>query len=600
MLRLKWLIAFCAAGAGIWLVYVGIKFLVPPPPLNVLLITLDTTRADRFGCYGYEPAQTPTLDRLAREGILFERAATAAPLTLPAHATLLTGKYPPEHGLHYNGQNSLGTEIPLLTEILGNRGYRTGAFIGAMVLRAKFGLARGFQVYDDDIRGAEPTTGHHDRMRTGETVVSSALAWLQRQPTSKPFFCWVHLYDPHHPYLPHEDLFGTKFIDRPYDGEMAYIDQQVERLVSDLQARGLTERTLVIIVGDHGESLGEHGESTHAYMLYESTMRVPLIATAPRLISPGTRVTGPVSLVDVYPTILDCLQVPLPQPTLGRSLVPAFRGHDLAPGTCYGETDQPFGEFHFAPLKSLTTERWKFVRTPQIELYDLQADRAELKNLAAQHPAEVHDLDAQLSELEQRMNRGTAPATQLTAKEQRALESLGYAGGNSKPSDIKAAPQLRDIKDMIKSVTHYNEALSLMEVEAYAQAEAVLRPLTIAVPDMFIAHHNLGVCLAAQDQNEKAILSYRRALELRDDGRTRIELGKMYILTSQWSAAIPHLKAAVQQLPDSPRPSFYWGEALRGLHQPQEARQQYRRALKINPRYTPARQALHHLDTSIP
>ncbi len=599
MLRLKWLMALLAAGAGICLVYLGVMYFLPAAPLNVLLITLDTTRADRFGCYGYQSALTPTLDRLAREGILFEKASTPAPLTLPAHASLLTGTYPPEHGLHYNGQNSLGREIPLLPEILNQRGYQTGAFIGAMVLRAKFGIARGFQVYDDNIQGAEPDSGHHDRMRPGETVVDSALSWLQRQK-SKPFFCWVHLYDPHHPYQPHEDRFGTKFLKRPYDGEIAYVDQQIERLINDLKSRGLAERTMVIVVGDHGESLGEHGESTHAYMLYEATMHVPLVMKAPHLISPDTRVKGRVSLVDVYPTILDSLQIPLPRPTLGRSLRPAFRGQNLSPGAVYGESDQPFGEFHFASLKSLTTERWKYVRTPKKELYDLTADPAELHNLAAEHPDEVQELDGQLTELEQKMSQGEAPTTHLTAREKRALESLGYAGGNTRPPQADQNLKLPDIKDMIQWVTLYNDALSLMEKEDYSRAEAILRSVTVAVPDMFIAHHNLGICLAAQEQNEKAILSYRRALELRDDGKTRIELGKMYILTSQWAAAIPHLQTAVKQLPDSPRPAFYWGEALRGQGKPREARQQYLRALRMNPRFTPALQALRYLDATTP
>ena len=437
-------------------------------------------------------------------------------------------------------------------------------------------------------------------MRPAETVVDTALGWLRRQNSSKPFFCWVHLYDPHHPYLAHEDLFGTKFQSQPYDAEVAYVDQQIERLVNDLEARGLTHNTLIIVAGDHGEGLGDHGESTHAYMLYESTMRVPLIMKSPRHITRNQRVPGPVSLVDMYPTILDCLNIPVPRPVTGRSLRPAFRGRPIDPGICYGETDQPFGEIHFAPLKSLTTDRWKYVRTHRVELYDLQEDPAELHNPAAQRLDQVRDLDAQLAQLELRMVSGDAPAANLTDREKRALESLGYGGGIAKSSTPPKLPELPDIKDMIEPVSQYNDALELMEKEDYVKAEALLRVVTRTVPIMFIAHHNLGICLAAQGQNEQAILSYRRALELRDEGRTHIELGKMYILTSQWAAAIPHLKNAVSHLPTSPRPSFYWGEALRGLGKPQEAREQYRRALQINPRYTPARDALRRLGSPGP
>lgn len=596
MMRIKWLFLLLAVGIGLFGLYQGIASLLTPPPINVLLVTLDTTRSDRLGCYGYQAAQTPTLDDLAARGVLFERAATAVPMTLPSHVTLLTGLQPPEHGLHYNGQNSLGREIPTLAELLKLKGYQTAAFIGAVVLQAKYGLARGFQVYDDDIRESRQTSDSLHSMRPGRIVVDSALAWLKEQKKDDPFFCWVHLYDPHHPYEAHEELFGEQFKDRPYDGEMAYVDRQVERLVAYLKQRGLDDRTLVIVAGDHGESLGEHGEATHAFMLYEATMRVPLIVSAPRWISGGgTRVSQPVSLVDVFPTILDCLDLPAKRAGSGRSLKPALQGKPLEARACYGETEQPFGEFHFAPLTSVVFEQWKYIRTRRVELYDILADPAELHNLASDQPDRVKEMENLLAELEQNMSRGTAPQTNLSPEEQRALESLGYGAGHAKPEDTKSYVNLPDIKDMIGPVTEYNAAQSLMDENKYEEAGAILLALTTKAPDMFMVHHNLGACLASQGQNDKALASFQRALELHDNSRTRLELGKMYILTSQFEEAIPHLQAASRQAPDTPFPHFYWGEALRHLGKSEQAREQYNHALKIKPRFKPARQALVEL-----
>src|SRR6516162_4816189 len=217
----------------------------PQPGPNLLLITLDTTRADRLGCYGYSAGRTPVLDSLAASGVVCERAFTVAPLTLPAHASLFTGLYPAENGVRSNGRGRLDAAVPTLAEVLKRRGYDTAAFVGSFVLAAKFGLNRGFQKYDDDFRPDEPADDELHRQRRGEAVVDSALTWLAGRK-GRPFFCWVHLYDPHHPYVEHADLFGDEFAGRPYDAEIAYVDRQVGRLIDFLKARGLESRTLVV------------------------------------------------------------------------------------------------------------------------------------------------------------------------------------------------------------------------------------------------------------------------------------------------------------------------------------------------------------------
>ena len=354
---------------------------------NVLLITLDTTRADRLGCYGYAGARTPALDRLAARGVLFEQAVCSAPLTLPSHATILTGLLPPEHGLRLNSVGALPAGVPTLATELRRRGYRTAAFVAATVLAAKFGLDRGFQVYDDNIPPEARRGGGEggQAYRSGESVADAAIRWLQ-QPSRAPFFCWVHFYDPHWPYHAHTDRFGAQFADRPYDAEIAYLDAQVQRLLDALTQTGVGPRTLIVAVGDHGETLaGEpHAEPRphHGLMLYRGTMRVPLILCGAGVRRHGRRVGALVETADVFPTVLACCGARAPARSSGRDLRPWLRGRSAAPRACYGESELP-ASYGWSGQRSLTTEEWKYIRSPVPELYDLVADPNETNNLAA-------------------------------------------------------------------------------------------------------------------------------------------------------------------------------------------------------------------------
>src|SRR5688500_17023042 len=266
-----------------------------PRPLDVILITLDTLRADRLGCYGRQGGTSPHLDALARRGVLFRRAYAHAPLTAPSHSPLLTGLLPSRHGVHDNGGYVLKDEFPTLAEQMVEAGYRTGAFVSAFVLDRRFGLARGFATYEDEVGGGPDQTLAEVK---GEVTVGRALAWL-RSPDPRPAFAWVHLYDPHHPYEPPEPFAG-RFKDQPYDGEIAYADEQVGRLMQALATRG--RPALVAVVGDHGESLGEHQELTHSYFIYGGTQRVPLILSLPGWLPEGTVVEPVVRAVDLMPT----------------------------------------------------------------------------------------------------------------------------------------------------------------------------------------------------------------------------------------------------------------------------------------------------------
>ena len=464
--------------------------------VNVLLITLDTTRSDRLSCYGYTNLVTAGIDHVARNGVMFTRAYCSVPLTLPSHATILTGLLPPEHGLHVNALGALPEGVPVLAEILRESGYETGAFVASPVLGAKFGLARGFDVYDDQLRTDQLAGSEALRYRPAEHVVAPALQWL-RNRGSRRFFCWVHLYDPHWPYDSHETLFGAKYAKAPYDAEIAYADRYVARLLALVQEHGLEGRTLIVVAGDHGESLdGEHGEPRpyHGFMLYEPTMRVPLIFSLPGYAREGTKADVTVTLADVMPTVLDVVGLPVPPGVSGRSLAPVLMGRRIPEaGPVYGETKFP-ASFGWSPLQCLITPSRKYIRTPIVELYDLDADPAEARNLAPSRPDEVSRLESELSAIEDKMTVTEATEVSLTEEEKRRLESLGYAGGTG-PVDAAGDSGPRDIKQVVHLIDLSAEATDLMTKGDYAESHTRWERIVAESPDSPTFRNSLGVVL---------------------------------------------------------------------------------------------------------
>lgn len=572
------------------------------PRPNILLVTLDTTRADRIGCYNAPEAYTPRLDALAAKGVLFERSYAPIPVTLPSHASMLTGLWPPEHGLITNGQSALQPGIPTAAEILSANGYATAAFTAAFVLQAKFGLDRGFEVYDDDLSTADTKGDELHRSRDGRIVVDAAANWLsrrRRQKSAEPFFCWVHLYDPHHPYIEHADEFGTKFSDRPYDGEIAYIDRQIGRLLDALDENGMAENTTVIIVGDHGESLGEHGEETHGYMLHDSTLRVPLIIADPHAPAAGRRVSTPVSLVDIFATLLTVADVDVPPGTGSLSLAPALEGGELESRFCYSLTEEPYLQAYWSPLQGLTTERWRYIRTTKPELYDLTADPGELENLAASRPDVVEKLEAELSAFEKRLERRIGSDVPISEQERRELESLGYTGGQR--TGPAAAPggkgePLPDIKDMIAHLNQADLATELIEEEKFDEAAAVLEPLARDVPNFLRARLNLGLCRLRQQNFEDAAKWFESALEIDPNSdRAHDMLGFSYLRLGKLEPAMKHFLAVLELRPDSETAHLFLGEINQRRGNLALARQHYLTALQINPQNAEARIALEQL-----
>ncbi|MDA0835280.1 MAG: sulfatase-like hydrolase/transferase [Planctomycetota bacterium] len=552
----------------------------PRQRFNLLVITLDTTRADRIGCYGYAPALTPVLDDLAAQGGLFERYYTTIPLTLPAHASMFTGLYPPEHGIYTNGKNQLADEVPTLAEVLRKEGYQTGAFVASFVLDSKFGLDQGFQHYGDDLTGAVHTDEALHRSRDGNVVVDEALSWLAEK-SQQPFCCWVHLYDPHTPYLDHRDQFGDRFVESPYDAEIAFVDIQIGRLRKFLEEQNLEKQTLVIVIGDHGEGLGEHNERRHGQMLYNTTMHVPWIMSLPQNLPAGVRITDPVSQVDLLPTILDVLRRPASDSVSGLSRLVLINGVPMPARHLYGETEEPLHESGWSPLQSLTTAEWKYIRTTRPELYDLVNDRGETNNLAESQPDMLEQMERQLADLENAMEIRESVDVELTPQEQRKLNSLGYAGSSTDVTNIDDAQSLPDIKDMI---VHYNtlddvhvmmdegkieEAISLLEKliadaptydlakaglgdaytrqERYDEAGAIYDNLLKRNPRNALAMFHLGDVRQAQGRLDEAITLYEAALILEPDTpQLHYNLARTFILLGRDDDAIPHLKSALE------------------------------------------------------
>jgi arylsulfatase A-like enzyme len=404
-----------------------------PAPERILLVTIDTLRADHVGCYGAERAATPTLDTLAAAGVRFAAAVSPAPLTLPAHASLLTALDPPGHGVRHNGIFRLPDAIPTLAERLREAGFATGAVVGSQVLDRRYGLARGFDFYDD--RLAERVAGGSGwPERRADRVVDAALALLDH--LGPRFFLWVHLYDPHAAYDPPAG-FASAFASRPYDGEIAFADSQLGRLLGALRARGEEDGLLVVVTSDHGESFGEHGDETHTYLVYETTQHIPLLFAGPG-IPAGRTIAEPVGLVDVAPTLISLARAK-PFPTAaGRDLSGLLSGEGGAPANAYFETLAPQLDFGWSPLLGLREGSFKYIRAPRPELYDLATDPGEERNLATRRPELVASLEAALETRLRGAPGRAAPPLDLTPAENEALAALGYLA----PAAVASAREL--------------------------------------------------------------------------------------------------------------------------------------------------------------
>ena len=513
----------------------------------MVLVTLDTTRADRLEPYGARDAETPNLAGLAEGGIVFENAYAAAPITLPAHATLLTGLHPPQHGVRHNGIHRLGPEPETLAERLAARGYHTGAFVAAAVLERRFGLDQGFDVYDADLSRGRPRGPRAVAERSAEVTVDAALEWLGGLPDDgRPLFLWAHLYDPHADYDPPEP-YRSRHRDRPYDGEIAYADAELGRLLE--HPRLAPGRAIAMVVGDHGESLGEHGEPTHAILAYDATLRIPWIVRLPA--GPrGRRVERPASQVDLVPTVLDLLGLPAPDGLPGESLVPAIEGPPPATEPAlYAESRAAHYIYGWAKLATLRRGGLKYVEAPEPELYDVARDPGEGANLAERQPADVARLAAELAALRESWGgaerEAEAPLDDETAE---MLRSLGYlagaaAPGRSSPPDPKA---MMDVHVTLERAGELLARLHLGEaVRAYREALA-------RDPENLRALAELASALGELGRLDEADRALDRALALAPD-RADLHLARAGIETrrGRLDAALAEVDVALALDPDS-------------------------------------------------
>jgi arylsulfatase A-like enzyme len=410
------------------------------PPANVLIVTLDTTRPDRLSAYGFQSASMPAIDRLAREGILFQRATTVAPLTLPAHSSLLTGLYPQHHGVRDNADSPLEPAHRTLAEILRGRGFRTAAFVAASVLASDRGLSRGFDVYRDTTTSSDAGAPPRVR-RPGNEVIDEALTWLNGHEDS-PFFVWVHLYDAHAPYRTPEP-YRTQYAADPYEGSLAFVDAQVDRVMQWLDSHQELSRTLIVVAGDHGESLGDHEELEHGIFLYESVVHVPLIMRVPG-VAPR-RFVAITSLVDVMPTVLGVLRLPGP-PVDGLDLTPALRGAgEPADRVVYSESRYP-ERFGWSALRAARDGRFKLIDAPRPELYDLETDPFEERNLYTTRSATATALARRLEAFDALERLPVSdPINRVPADVRARLGALGYISADAR----SAGSTRRDPKDYI-------------------------------------------------------------------------------------------------------------------------------------------------------
>lgn len=493
-----------------------------PSELSVVLVTLDTTRADRIGAYGGAgKVPTPHLDRVAREGVLFEEAIAQVPLTLPSHATLFTGRHPPFHGVRHNGFYQLPVSETTLAERLREAGFETAGFVAAFVLNRGFGVEQGFDVYDEV--PVSRYRGGRDQLfeaeRTADDVNARVFEWLDRRGAGR-FFLWVHYYDPHHPYRPPETP-ARKLSGEGYDREISYVDACFGDLLARLRGDGLLDRALLVVAGDHGESLGEHGEKTHGLFVYESALRVPLLMRAPGLLPAGRRVPGPVELADVAPTVLDLLGLPALENAQGKSLRARISGEqDAAEAVARAETLLPWLDFGWAELRAVREGRFKYIEAPVPELYDLREDPAEEVNVATFEPERVERLAAMLAGWKEGAE-GTATADAsrgLTAEEEAALRSLGYLGGDSRHR-APAEGQRLDPKQGVKLLAEMGKARERIAEGNPSAAIRLLEEVLRADPRNPAAMNMRAAALVDLGRVEEAEAQALEALAAAHEGR---------------------------------------------------------------------------------
>lgn len=573
-----------------------------PQSPDVLLITLDTTRADRMGFLGSTRHLTPGLDAFARSATVFTRAFAQAPITTTSHATLLTGMYPPAHGVDQLGA-MLPPSVPYLPDLLQARGYRTAAFVGSLILDPRSGLAqgfgRGFDVYDAGFRLRRPGENRYQTIeRRGSDVTARALAWAGTN-LSTPSFRWVHLFDPHDPYDPPADL-RARFSASPYDGEIAAVDRDAARLIA-----AAAPTTLIVVAADHGEALGDHGEATHGVFLYDETLHVPLVVRFPGGRGAGLRISARVRLADVAPTILEAVGAQIPRDMQGeslRALVIAAAAPTVGPARAsmmpdadrpaYAETVYPRQAFGWSPLASWRSDRYLFVKAPHRELYDLAADPAARSNLADARRRVADAIDAELGAFIQRAAgvAGTAAGRRPAGAEAtidpaaaERLAALGYISGSGVPPAARGGI---DPKDRIAVANRLHDAMMAIEDGRFAAAIPLLEKVTASEPGIPIAQLNLGIAYARQKHPGRAAAALKRAVALQPgDMRGHYELASALYDSGDANGAAAEFAVVARTMPNWADARYSLASVFARIQRIDEAIAELRAAIALDARH---------------
>jgi arylsulfatase A-like enzyme len=556
------------------------------PRPNIVLITLEATRADRMGFLGSRAGLTPNLDRLAQQGIVFEHAYAQAPLTAPSHATILSGTYPQFHHVSAAGI-PLSASVPYLPDLLKAHGYRTAAFVGSIALDPQSGFApgfdRNFDTYEAGFHLPQPGEGRYRTVeRRAQEVVARAAGWLERGQRA-PFFLWVQLNDPHAPYEA-PPPFAGRYASSRYDGEVAYTDAAMARLLAALRARKLYDDALIVVVADHGESLGAHGEDTHGIFLYDETLRVPLILKLPKDQMAGRRIAGRVRLVDIAPTLLEAAGLPVLPAMQGQSLLRVARTSPNSDQPACAQSDSPRLDFGWSALESWRVGKYLLVRAPTPELYDLSADPGATHNLARSSQAVLDTLTAQLESFDRRMESGAASQeTRLSSSELQKLASLGYVGSQRASAPGVRARTGSDPKDEIAIANTVQKAMAALEDAHPEKVVSQLQPLVQAHPKTYLAQFVLGVARLQQKQYAQAADSLHKAIELMPDSvPAQQQMGIALSQTGDWQAAAVHLEIAVARLPRSAEAHSLLADAYARLGRTSDSNRERRAAQALS------------------
>ena len=585
---------------------------------NLLLISIDTLRADHVGSYGFARPTTPSIDALAREGALFKNVYSPVPVTLPAHCSMLTGTLPPTHGVRDNLHKRLPDSSLTLAEILKARGFATAAVVSSFVLDRRFNMNQGFDSYDDRFQAVHKIGDVAERK--GDETTRVAVQWLDGQ-RREPFFLFVHYYDPHDDYEPPEP-FASQWADDKYSGEVAFADSGVGRLLDKLKQLGSYDSTLVIVTGDHGEMLGEHGELNHGYFIYESALRVPLVIRVPGGKAAGRSIDRPVSLVDIVPTVTSLLRVDAPPQVQGLDLSPWLTGAGgpAARRALYAETVTPTRYYGTTSLLGVIADGWKYIETARPELYDLRHDPLEANDLASKETTRAEALGRELKTILAGASQSGRPGESagLDEEARRRLESLGYLSRGGGVTEIVFDRSKEDPKDLIGFFRQDQRLSRLVEEKKYEEARVLCdemlqkRPgfadchlqmskVALAKGDpkaAFVAAEravklepanepaqlHLAGLLRARGDTQGAIRHYRQALEAHPDSlEARSLLGRALTETGRFDEAVSTLGPALEAWPDSAEATVQMGFALARQGRLEEAIERYRRALAVDP-----------------